>query len=277
MLLVLVVAAVLALVLAAVAVSAAGTARFRERYRAEKEALLERARSAPARTGNPAAAASLPAPVRRYLELTGAAGRPALRTAVLRQRGRIRAAADKPWMPFQSEQVYSTDPPGFVWLARAHATPLVHVMARDAFLDGRGHLLVRLLGVLTVADGRRPHVDQGAALRYWGEIVSFPEAVLDPRLRWEPIDDRHARLVAHGAPEVSAVVEFDVAGLPAATHAERYRDVGGRGVLTPWSGHSLDWRVIDGRLFPSRWRSVWHLAEGDLDAVELEILGVETG
>ncbi len=55
-------------------------------------------------------------------------------------------------------------------------------------------MLIRLLGIITVADGRGPEIDQGAGLRYWGEIISFPEMVLNPHLRWQPIDDRHARL-----------------------------------------------------------------------------------
>ncbi len=270
------IAVVGAVILAIALLSAVGTSGFRARYEAEKAELLRRARAA-APGVVPAPSPTLPPPVRRYLEVARAEGRPLLRAAVVRQRGAIRTGAGKPWMPFDSEQVYSMEPPGFVWLARARAAPLVHIMARDAFVGGKGNMFIRLLGAVTVADARGPGIDQGAGLRYWSEAVLFPEMALDPHLRWEPLDDRRARMtVVQDDLTMPTVVEFDGDALPIATHAERYRDVGGRQVLTPWSGYSRDWKLVDGRLFPTRWESVWHLPEGDLEAVRMEILGVAT-
>jgi hypothetical protein len=73
-----------------------------------------------------------------------------------------------------------------------------------------------------------------------------------------------------------AAVEFDAEGLPVAVVADRFRDVGGEGVLTRWSGHFRDWKELGGRPFPSAWESVWHLPEGELSVVQMEILAVET-
>jgi hypothetical protein len=155
--------------------------------------------------------------------------------------------------------------------------PLVHVLARDKFVDGRGNMLVSLLGLVTIADARGPEMDLGAGLRYWGEVVAFPETVRSRFLHWEPLTEREARLtIRQDGLKMTAVVEFDDEGLPVATHAHRYRDVDGRPVLTAWSGHSRDWRRIDGRLFPTSWESVWHLPEGDLTAVRIEILDLRT-
>jgi hypothetical protein len=216
--------------------------------------------------------------VRRYLEVTGTAGRPPLTFAVLEQRGALRPAAGKPWMPFEAEQVYSFDPPGFVWRATARAAPLVQMLARDRFVGGKGNMLITLSGAITLADARGPEMDLGAGLRYWGEIVAFPEALRSPFLRWDGIDDTRARLsIEQGSLRMSAVVEFGPEGLPVAIHAERYRDVGGTQVLTPWSGHSREWKPVSGRLFPTHWESVWHLPEGDFSAVRMEVLSVHTG
>jgi hypothetical protein len=266
-----------ALVLAIAVASAIATARFRERYEAEKADLLRRGRGGSPGDAVPAARDPLPPPVVRYVERMRAAHVPAAKVAILRQRGGLRTAVDRPWMPFVAEQVYSMEPPAFVWLARAEIAPFVHLVARDAFVGGRGHMLVRLLGLLTVADARGAQIDRGAALRYWGEVLAFPERVLDPRLRWEPMDDRHARVtIEQDGLKLVAAVEFDADDLPVAVVAERFRDVGGEGVLTRWSGHFRAWKEIDGRPFPSRWESVWHLPEGEFSAVQMEILAVET-
>lgn len=259
-------------------VSAVATRRFRTRYERDKAHLVARARSAAPHPLDVAAAARLPLPVRKYAEAARSFAKPFLKVAVLRQKGGIRTAATKPWRPFESEQVYSLEPPGFLWLARARAAPFVSMLARDEFVGGKGNMLIRLLGAFTVVDARGSEIDQGAGLRYWGEIICFPEAALGPALRWEPIDDARARFsVAGWGPAVSAVVDFDASGFPVATHAERYRDVGGgKAVLTPWSGYSREWKAIDGRMFPTRWESVWHLPEGDFPAVRMEILRVRT-
>lgn len=270
-------AALVALALALGIAGRIGSARFRARFEAEKGALLARGRSAPPRRVDPSAVAALPAPVRRYLEVAGAAGRAAPRVALLAQRGELRAAADRPWMPFESEQAYAFEPPGFVWLAEARLAPGVRMLARDAFVDGRGNMLIRLLGAFTVADAKGPELDQGAGLRHWGEILSFPEAALDPRLRWEPIDDGRARVrVDQDGLRLEAVLEFGADGLPVAFHAERFRDVNGVGVLTPWSGRFTGWKDFGGRPLPSRWESIWHLEGGDFVAVRMEILSART-
>lgn len=268
--------ALVALLLAVAAASAAGTARFRARYEVERDDLLRRGRASPAVVA-PAARDPLPAPVRRYLDRMRAAGVQAAKVALLRQRGELRTAAEGPWMPFTSEQAYAMEPPGFVWLARAELAPFVHLVARDAFVDGRGHMLVRLLGLVTVADGRGPEIDQGAALRYWGEILAFPERALDPRVRWEPLDERRARMtIQREGPALVAEVEFDEDGLPATFTADRYREVGGEAAPVRWSGRLREWRELDGRPFPTRWEAIWHLPEGDLSVVRMEILSVAT-
>ncbi len=267
---------VLGLVFVAWTAGRVGAARMRALYERERASLLARARSGATASRAADALDAVPEPVRRYLRTAGSTEDPGPRAATLHQTGGIRTAPDKPWMPFRSEQTYSFDPPGFTWFARARVAPGVEIVARDRFVDERGHMLIRLGGFITVADAVGPEIDQGAALRFWGEVLFFPEVALHPRLRWEPMDDTHVRLHVLGAMPLEAVVEFGEDGLPAAFHADRYRDVGGgRSVLTPWTGHCTDWRVIDGRRFPTRWSSVWHLQEGDFEAVRMTVERVD--
>jgi hypothetical protein len=75
---------------------------------------------------------------------------------------------------------------------------------------------------------------------------------------------------------MQARVAFDDQGLPISIRADRFRDVGGTSVLTPWSGHIRDWKLLDGRMFPTSWESIWHLPDGDFSAVRMEVLSVRT-
>lgn len=267
--------ALLGLAGSAAVLSSSRSKRFRAQYEAEKEALLARARAEPARLVEPAAIAGLPAPVRRYLDRAQVEGEATPRAAIVTQRGVIRGSPGARAMPFESEQAYAFGPGGFLWFADARVVAGLNLLARDAYVDGKGNMLIRLLGAFTLADARGAEIDQGAGLRFWGEAICFPEMALDPRIRWEAVDDLTARMkVEQGGQMLTALVEFDATGLPVAVHAERFRDVGGKAVLTPWSGHSTEWKVFRGRRFPSKWVSVWHLEGGDFTAVEMEVLSV---
>jgi heme exporter protein D len=267
----------LALVALLVLAGAIGSASMLRGFRCEREALVSRAREAGHGTAVRAPGGTLPAPVRRYLDVTGTGPGDRLVSAHLSQRGALRSGADRPWMPFAAEQVYAMEPPGFVWLARASLAPGVGILAQDRYVRNRGNMRIQALGFIRIADARGPEIDQGAGLRFWCEVLAFPEMTRSPHLHWEPIHERRARFtVADQAPALSAEVEFDAAGLPCATHSNRYRDVRGARVLTPWSGTFREWKQCDGRLFPVHWESVWHLERGDLIAVRIEVLSVRT-
>ncbi len=253
-----------------------GSSRFKREYTEEKEHVLQCAHSGPFRPAPRRAVDSLPQPVRKYLEVTGSVAKPALKLAIVKQRGMLRTAPDKPWMRFEGEQVYSFLRAEFIWMAQIRSAPLVRFMVRDRYIEGHGDMFVSLAGLKVLAEARGPEVDSSAGLRYWSEAICFPETVLDPRLRWEAMNARQARMrVRQWGKKTEAVVEFDERGLPSAVHGERYRETGGSFVLTPWSGLIGDWHVIDGRFFPTSLESVWRLPEGDFPAVRIEIAGIE--
>lgn len=257
--------------------TAVGSSRFKRNYAEEKAHLLQCARSGPFRPASQVPVEDLPQPVRKYIRATNSSAKPALRLAVLKQRGFARTAPNKPWMRFDGEQAYSFLRTEFIWMAKVRSAPIVRLLVRDSFIEGHGGVSISLAGLKRLAEARGPEVDSSAALRYWSEAVCFPESARDARLRWEAMNERQARMhMSHWGKKAEAVVEFDERGLPSAVHGERYRDIGGSRVLTRWSGYMRDWKVIDGRLFPGSWESVWRLPEGDFPVVRIEILAIET-
>lgn len=221
-------------------------------------------------------AGRLPRPVRRYLlAAAGPRDRP-MSTATLTQRGRMRETSASSWIPFTATQTLSLEPPAFLWVADATMAGAVPVVVRDELLADRGRTRAVVAGLFAVADASGPEVDQGATLRFWGEVLAFSEAVTSPRLRWSEVDDDHARLhVGAAGRELEATVDFDAAGRVSAIHATRFRMVDGVSVATPWTGRFTAWKTMGGRSFPTRWESAWNLPEGDLVAVEIDIVGIE--
>ena len=190
---------------------------------------------------------SLPAPVARYFRTVLLDGQPRIRSARLAQTGRFRSreSADPAagWQRFTATQVFTVEPPGFVWDARIRMAPLVSVRVRDAYVEGHASMLGALLAVAPVVnESDRRELRAGALQRYLAESVWFPTALL-PRdgLAWSPIDDSHARAtLSDGETSASLDFEFGPGGEIVGAHTtSRLRAVAGekgRYQELPWGG-----------------------------------------
>ena len=131
-----------------------------------------------------------------------------------------------------------------------------------------------LFGPLNVADSVEKF-DQGQNLALWAEAAYTTPSVLvlDPRVRWEPIDNTSARLlVPFGDSEDSLRVEFDPeTGLITQMSGMRYRDQ--EETKTPWRGEYSDWRAVRGIKVPHRVVGTWE--DWEEPYVILEIEGAE--
>jgi hypothetical protein len=219
----------------------------------------------------------LPAPIQRLLRLSRVIGRPMPAAVRLRQRGHMRLRQGWPWLPFEARQVFTTDPPGFIWRATMKPVPGLRVTARDAFTDGHGRMTVTLAPSLKVVGECGPEFDQGELLRFLGELPWFPAAYVLPYLSWEPIDDVAARVaMTVGDVVASAVVRVAQDGSSTEVAAERYRTAGKAGRrLVPWSGTHTSFQEVNGLLLPARAEVRWHLPDGDFSYFRATVSDIE--
>lgn len=216
---------------------------------------------------------SLPAPMQRYLREAGVVGARCLRTARLRQRGRLRTKPGARWLPMTAEQYFATEEPGFVWLARVAGI----LRGRDRWMRGEGALKISLLSLFTLTDlTGGAELSQGAMLRYLSELFWLPTAWLDPRIQHEAVNEQRVRVsMRYGDDAVQATIDFDAEGLPRTLCADRYREQGGQFVRTPWFVSLESYARMGPFVVPRRGRASWKLTSGDFDYVELEIDSVD--
>lgn len=249
---------------AAAVVPAVGRTRFERRVHRDVETLFESAALSVGRAEATAAWAALPPPIQRHLQYAIGDAAPDIRAARLRHDGLFRTSPGASWRPIDGREYFTTATPGFVWHARLRAAPGIWIDARDALLHERGHMLVKLLGTIPLADARGSEIDQGATLRWLAEAPWFPYALIAPCVRWTPLDDRTAAAtISYEGPPARAVFEVDDDGRIARLRAERYRDLGGgRAALTRWGGDYLDYREFDGFRVPTQVEVGWELDTG---------------
>lgn len=218
----------------------------------------------------------LPEPVKRYLAFSGVVGKPWTDTVRLRQSGRFRQSANQSWMPVTAEQLFTTDPPGFVWNARFKIASLPLMSARDSYKDGHGHMFGKMLGLFTIFDAHGPQIDQGTLLRYLGEMIWFPTAFLGENITWQSVDENTAQVTLRdGSQTVSARMSFDDLGRPVSFNAQRYRELNGAYELHAWSVPMTDFAERCGLTIPVHGMVTWNLPAGDLPYYEWNITEVE--
>lgn len=220
--------------------------------------------------------AALPAPVARWLTIAGVIGRPRAYAIRLRQRGALRTEPGAALMPATAEQYVDLVRPGFVWSVEVTMKRVIPVRGRDVLLDGRGSMRIAAAALVTIVDASGPPIDQGALLRFLGELMWAPSAALAPYLTWTAVDDRHAdATLVWGDASVTGRFAFDEAGRPVGFTARRYLGGGPDAKLEDWEARADAWAIHDGVLVPVRGVVSWRLAKGLFEYYPWEVTALE--
>lgn len=221
--------------------------------------------------------AGLPEPVQRWLRYSKVIGKERVHAVRLKQEGTIRTAEGQPWMPFTAEQYYTADSPGFVWKANVRFASFIPMSGQDMYSAGKGHMLIKLLNLVSVADATGKEMDQGAMVRYLSEIIWFPSAAVSDFIKWEPIDASSAKAtMSYQGMTVSGIFHFDEKGALTDFTADRYRDAGGgKFELGKWEAPATAYGEFNGVRIPVTGEAKWLLLSGDLPYIRLTVTEVQ--
>lgn len=186
--------------------------RFERGYREDVRIGLERTKALPAGTISEADLAPLPEPVQRYLRYAGVLNKPKIRGMRVVIEGGLREKG-KEWMPFRSEQYNFFDVPTRLFFLKATMKGLP-VHGYHAYKDGRASMLIKLLSILPVARAEGPDMNKAETVTYFNDLcLMAPPALIDPKIKWEPIDDLSTRAIfTHQGIAIRAVLYFNEKG-----------------------------------------------------------------
>jgi hypothetical protein len=244
-----------------------GSAKWKRQTAQEIERLSPPAGSGQARLApyDRATIAALPAPVVRYFDFALRQGQRSVASACIEWEGTFSMRPHR-WSAFTATQHYRVQPPGFVWDARVWMTGVLPVLVRDSYADHEGSLKAAIGGVVKVADAHGTDMAKGELLRYLGEAVWFPTALLPTAgVTWTALDDDSATAtLSDGATTVSLDAHFGRSGEIVSVSAMRPRDVRGTAVLTPWVAHLRGYVRRHGMMVPAEGDVEWQLPSGRL-------------
>lgn len=218
----------------------------------------------------------LPLCIQKWLYTSRLVGEEKVTCVRLVQTGQMRMKKKGTWIPFDAEQYFRIDEPGFIWRARMKVTPMVGVMARDLYKNGQGNMLVKLLSVFKLTDATGKEMDQGTLMRYMAEMMWFPSAALSKHIKWEEIDENSARAtMTYKGSSGSAVFTFNDKGWVREFVGERYMEKKGRYSLETWAGSVTEYRNMNGIRIPYKGEVTWKLKDGDFTWMKWEICHIE--
>jgi hypothetical protein len=224
--------------------------------------------------------ADLPSAARTYMSFYGVvSSQPKHWSFCTQWRGRFRLAPDRRWMPIDAVQYDMRSPVVRVFHMKARMNHVLPILARDTYIDGRGHMLGKIADLVTVVNGSGPEFDQGELVTWLNDCVLFaPTMLLGPSTRWSHVDAKsfdvafsdHARTVRARVllNERGAPIDFETTDRFLNDPDDpRHPLVRGR-----WSTPLDSWLRTPAWPFPTRGRAVWHLASGDFPYAEFELL-----
>lgn len=220
----------------------------------------------------------LPPVVQRWLKQSNVVGNEQSVTVHLTQQGEMRTKPGGSWIPFTAEQWFTPVEPGFVWLANVRAAPGVHLSGRDVFMNGDGHMLIKLLSLVPVVNSVGDEINQGTLLRYLGEVNWFPSGALSEYIQWEQLDSTSvkATMTYKGVTD-TGIFRFTEDGDLASYQAKRFYERKEGPTLEDWliEMDPESFKEFQGVRIGTKSTVTWRLEEGDYTWLKLEITDIE--
>ena len=220
----------------------------------------------------------LPAPVRRYVVASGAVGRPVPRSMRLVFDAVMRRKPGETGMRATSTQVNGFgDRPARLFLMKARMFGLP-VRALHLYRGDAATFQVRVAGLATIVDLAGDEISRAETVTVLNDLcVMAPGALVDPRLAWEPVDDRTAAVTfTNGRWTVGATLLFNERDELVDFWSDDRPENTDKGLVPcRWSTPLSDYRVVNGLRLATRGLAVYARPEGPFTYGEFTTRSIE--
>jgi len=215
----------------------------------------------------------LPVPVKKWLENSGAVGRPYITLGKVIQQAEMKMKPQQTkWFSATAIQYSSIDVPAFIWTVDVKMNSLLNFRGRDKFVDGKGEMLIKVNSLFNIVNEKGEKLNEGSIQRYLGEMVWFPSLALSEFITWEHVNDTTATATMnYKGTTGSGTFYFNAEGDFIRFTALRFMGNDENAKRHEWVLKVEKHRIFEGIKVPSRMTATWKLDEGDWTWLRLEI------
>jgi hypothetical protein len=211
---------------------------------------------------------SLPDIVKKYLLYVGAVGKEKVKslrtvTEIYMELGADRGNAKMTAVEYN----FFDDNPARLVLMKFTMKGLP-VTGLDSYINGKGRMLMKPLGLLTVVDATGTVMDNSSAavMLLLNMCIAAPSTLIDDRITWTDISSSSIKVTFQDNEcIVSGVLDFNEEGelINFSTEDKYYSPSGGSYKKVRWSTPVKDYSIINGLKLSTYGEATWHFPEGD--------------
>ena len=209
----------------------------------------------------------LPTPVQRYFRYCGYLGTPKMSYIKIDYQDVVFSfGKDKPVIKIDYTQYNFVDQANRIAYidSSKYGMPFEGL---DCYLDGSGSMKGVLAKLFTLFDQTGKVMDKSSLVTFLSEILFIPNAALQDYIKWEAIDDLHAKatISCYGI-FVSGVFTFNKTGemLSFITDDRSAVATDGASEMIKWSVVCDKYIEVNGIKRPTVFQAIWHYNDGDL-------------
>lgn len=219
----------------------------------------------------------LPKPIKRWLNRSGAIGKPLINVGKVIQRAKLKMKPEqKGWLSANAVQFSTIDTPSFLWAVDVEMNSLIGFQGRDKFVDGKGEMLIKVNSLINVVNEKGEKLDEGTMQRYLGEMVWFPSLALNPYITWKEVNDTMATAtMEYKETKASGTFYFNENGDFVKYTAMRFKDNNKDAKRYEWILSVKGYSTFEGITVPSRMTATWKLENEDWTWLKLEVMDLK--
>ena len=223
--------------------------------------------------------APLPAPVQRYLRLTGSVGQHRVHSFRVTFRGRMRNNAGARWMEMTAYQHSFVDQPTRLFYMEASMLG-VPAVGYHRYVGPEAFMRVKIGALIPVVNLRGPELSRAENVALFNDMcVMAPATLIEKAIAWEPVDDHTVRArFTNAGHTIQAEILFNEAGELIDFWSDDKPQIASDGKsFTPmrWSAPVREYKSFGARRISTKAEVMYHPATGKYAYGEFETVEVE--
>ena len=221
----------------------------------------------------------LPEPVQRYFRRCGYIGKEKINNIRIDyDNSLIKMSPEKKWLKIRYYQTNFSENPTRLALITSKIIGVFPFEGRDKYQNGQGNMLIKLLKMFTVADAKGKEMDESALVTLLSEVLFMPSLALKNQITWNAIDNYSVEVsIMDKENKVSGIVYFnsnhDYTSFFTQDRYYSFKD--GSYKKIKWSCEFEDYQSINGILFPTYVKAIWHMDDKSYEYFKAQIKNVQ--
>jgi len=221
----------------------------------------------------------LPEPVQKYFSRCGYIGKEKIdNIRIDYDNSFIKMSPEKNWLRIRYFQTNFSENPTRLALITSKIIGVFPFEGRDKYQNGQGNMLIKLFKLFTVADAKGKEMDESALVTLLSEVLFMPNLALKNQITWNAIDNYSVEAsIKDKENMVSGIFHFnsnhDYIRFSTSDRYYSYKD--GSYKKIKWSCEFENYQSINGILFPTYVKAIWHMDDKSYEYFKAQIKNVQ--